>query len=298
MRVLITGASGLIGNALRRSLSEDGHEPVSLVRRAPENPHQASWDPMAGEIDLGPAVPLDAVLHLAGENLASGRWTNDKKARIRDSRVHGTGLVARAIAGLSPQPSVFVAASAIGYYGDRGDEELTETSPFGSGFLPDTCAAWEAAAGPACSAGIRTVHIRIGVVLSGEGGALARMLLPFKLGFGGRLGSGHQYISWIAIQDLVRIFRFVIGSNHIAGPINGVAPSPIRNRCFTRALGTVLHRPTILPTPALALRLCLGEMAQDLLLSSTRVLPERLSQEGFEFKYGDLEAALRAQLPV
>jgi uncharacterized protein (TIGR01777 family) len=296
MRVLISGATGLVGKALSRSLAGDGHEALRLTRRDPEGPSDIPWDPEAGVVDLSAAGALDAVVHLAGENIAAGRWSDDRKARIRDSRVDGTAVLAEAVGALPSAPRAFVSASAVGYYGDRGDEKLTENSPPGSGFLPDTCVAWEAAAGAAAVGGARIVHVRIGLVLSAEGGALARMRLPFLLGLGGRLGSGDQFMSWIAIQDLVRVFRLAIERDTLSGPVNAVAPAPATNREFTRALGRVLHRPAVLPVPSPALRLLLGEMADALLLSSTRAIPKRLEEAGFRFEFPDLTAALSAQL--
>lgn len=280
------------------ALRIDGDEVVRLVRREPEQPREAivGWDPAAGVIDsetLASTGRLDAVVHLAGESIAGGRWTAARKARIRDSRVDGTGLLAHSLAELADPPRVLISVSAIGWYGDRGEEWLDESQPAGSSFLCGVCRDWETAAEPARTAGIRVVHPRIGVVLSSRGGALQKMLLPFKLGLGGRVGSGSQHWSWIAIDDVVAAIRHAITSDNVEGPVNTVAPTPATNAEFTTALGRVLGRPTILPMPAFAARLLLGEMADELLLSSTRVRPGTLTDTGFTFAYPDLEQALR-----
>ncbi len=298
MKVLISGSTGLVGSALVEALQTDGHEVVRLVRREPEQPREATvgWDPAAGAIDsetLAATGRLDAVVHLAGESIAGGRWTAARKARIRDSRVDGTGLLARSLAELADPPRVLVSASAIGWYGDRGEEWMDESQPPGSSFLCGVCRDWEAAAEPARTAGIRVVHPRIGVVLSSRGGALQKMLLPFKLGLGGRVGSGAQHWSWITIDDVVAAIRHAIANDNVEGPVNTVAPTPATNAEFTTALGRVLGRPTILPMPAFAARLLLGEMADELLLSSTRVRPGVLDDTGFAFAYPNLEKALR-----
>jgi uncharacterized protein len=295
MRILISGASGLVGTALCRHLTEHGHELLRLVRRESVEAGEIAWKPAGGTIDLSVAGPLDAVIHLAGENIAAGRWSPRRKALIRDSRVMGTALLARAVGRLSPAPRVFVAASATGFYGDRGEEKLTESCAPGVGFLSETCVAWESAAAAAVTNGARLVHVRIGLVLSPDGGALPKMLLPFRLGLGGRLGSGEQYMSWIAIQDLVRVFRLAAESERLGGPVNAVAPNSVTNAAFTRALGRVLNRPTLVPAPAFALRLLFGEMADALLLSGANVLPGRLADEEFCFSHPHLESALRHQ---
>jgi uncharacterized protein (TIGR01777 family) len=232
-------------------------------------------------------------VHLAGENIAKGRWNARKKARIRDSRVNGTRLLSEALTRLSKPPAVMVCASAIGYYGDRGDEVLREESASGSGFLAEVCRQWEAAAEPARKRGIRVVHLRIGVVLSPEGGALAQMLFPFRMGLGGKLGSGRQYFSWIAIDDLVTVIAHALTNDTLQGPVNAVAPHPVTNLEFTRTLGRVLARPTLFPMPALAARLAFGEMADELLLSSARVEPTRLLATAYQFRHPQLEGALR-----
>ncbi len=294
MRIIITGSSGLIGSAVVSALSEGGHAIVRLVRRRQDaDSSTAYWDPAAGAIETSGLEGADAVIHLAGESIATGRWSADKKRRIRDSRVAGTRLLSEALADLDRKPAVLIAASAIGYYGDRGDEVLTETSDLGSGFLAEVGAEWEAATAPAKAAGIRVVNLRIGIVLASEGGALSAMLPVFRLGLGGPLGSGAQYMSWIELDDLVRTIEHVLLNGEIEGPVNAVSPMPVTNRVFTRTLGRVLGRPVILFVPSVALRLAFGEMAEETLLASARVKPERLVQSGFSFSYPELEGALR-----
>ncbi|MCI0404118.1 MAG: TIGR01777 family oxidoreductase [Acidobacteria bacterium] len=291
MKVLVTGSTGFIGTALVAALAAAGHQVTRLVRR-PAAAGEVRWDVEAGTIDSGGLEGHDAVVHLAGENIA-GRWSAAKKKRIRDSRVNGTRLLAEALAKLSRRPRALICASAVGYYGNRGDEKLREDSPPGKGFLAESCVAWEAAAKPAADAGLRVVHLRIGVVLHPAGGALKQMLLPFKLGLGGVVGSGQQYMSWIALDDLIGIFQHALANDSLRGPANAVAPNPITNREFTKTLGNVLSRPTIFPMPAFAARLAFGEMADELLLSSARVEPVRLSASGFRFAHPQLEPALR-----
>ena len=297
MKILISGASGLIGSALTGKLTDAGHEVTRLVRSSAVAEHrEIAWDPAGARLDAAALGGFGAVVHLAGESIAQGRWTNAKKERIRSSRVLGTQLLVQTLARLSRPPQVLVSASAIGYYGDRGDEELDEGSPPGSGFLPDVCRQWEAAAEPAREAGIRVVHPRIGLVLSVSGGALAKMLPVFRLGLGGPIGSGRQYVSWITLDDLVGTICHVIATDSLSGPVNAVAPAPTTNREFARALGRALRRPARLPAPALALRAMLGQMADELLLASTRVIPRRLMDSGFAFGDPDLEGAFRRLL--
>lgn len=293
MNIFITGASGLIGSRLGPLLESAGHHVIRLVRREPRDDRERQWDPTAEHINPERFDGADAVVHLAGENIGEGRWTDAKKQRLRESRVHSTRILAQALAQLDPLPKSLVVASAIGYYGDRGDEVLTEASAPGKDFLSQLCQDWEAAADPVREKGIRCVHVRTGVVLSSRGGALAKMLLPFKLGVGGVMGNGRQYWSWIALEDAARMFQFAVETESLSGPVNGTAPNPVTNREFTKTLGQVLKRPTIFPMPAFAARLALGEMADALILASARVLPERAGQEGFSFTYSDLGDALR-----
>jgi hypothetical protein len=289
---LISGASGLIGTALERRLQARGDDVVRMVRRPPRSPDEISWAPERGLLSLRELEGFDAVIHLAGENVASGRWTPRRMAAIRDSRVASTDLLARRLAALKRPPQVLVSASAIGIYGDRGEEELDETSAPGTGFLPSVCSAWEGAAAPASEAGIRVVHPRIGLVLSRDAGALARMLTLFRLGLGGRLGSGRQWMSWISLADMVSMLEAAVLDARLAGPVNAVAPRPIRNAEFTASLGRALARPTLAPVPAFALRALVGRMADDLLLASVRVRPRVLDSAGFVFRHTTLDQAL------
>jgi uncharacterized protein (TIGR01777 family) len=293
LHVAVTGAGGLIGSALTQQLAADGHRVSRLVRRA-AGPGEIGWDPIAGRLDPNDLDGLDAVVHLAGENVGV-RWTTARKARIRDSRIQGTRVLSEALARIRGLPPVLVSASAIGIYGDRGDEILTESSAPGprEDFLAALGQEWENAAAPALAAGIRVVHPRFGVVLSPAGGALGKMLLPFRLGLGGRLGDGSQWMSWISIDDVVSALLHLVLNKTLSGPVNVTAPEPLRNRDFTRTLGRVLSRPTPLPVPSAALRLVLGEMADSTLLASARVLPERLLGSGYRFTLPDLETALR-----
>jgi uncharacterized protein (TIGR01777 family) len=293
MKAAISGASGLIGSALRASLARGGHEVSALVRRAPRGADEIAWDPQRGTIDAGRLEGLDAVVHLAGEGIASGRWSAARMERIRSSRERGTALVAGAVARLARKPRVLLCASAIGYYGDRGEEWLDESSSQGRGFLAGVCAAWEAAADPARAAGVRVVHLRFGVVLSAAGGALARMLLPFRLGVGGRLGSGRQYMSWITLDDALAALQRVLASEELRGAVNAVSPGPVTNAEFTAALGRALHRPAVLPVPAFALRLALGGLADEALLASARVRPRVLEAAGHAFLHPQLDGALQ-----
>jgi len=292
MRVLLSGASGLIGSALARRLAASS-EVVRLVRRDPLSAaKEIRWDPAAGRIEPKQLEGFDAVVHLAGENIGAGRWTAAKKASIRASRVEGTSLLAKTLAGLNQPPKVLVSASAVGYYGDRGEEKLDESSGPGTGFLAEVCRAWEEAAMTAAEADVRVVLARFGVVLSPEGGALARLLPLFRFGLGGRLGSGRQYMSWIALEDAVGAIAFALENDSLRGPVNVSSPQPVTNREFTQTLGRVLRRPTLLHAPSIALRAVLGEMADEMLLASVRVYPRRLLEAGFSFSKPDLEAAL------
>ncbi|MDZ7269076.1 MAG: TIGR01777 family oxidoreductase [candidate division KSB1 bacterium] len=294
MKVLVTGSTGLIGSALITALHAQGHQVVRLVRQpVVSNEPAVKWDPAAGTIDAAGLEGLDAVVHLAGESIAS-RWTAAKKRRIRDSRVAGTQLLAQTLAALKQPPRTLISVSAIGYYGDRGDMILREDSGPGTGFLAETSVAWEQAAQPAVQAGIRVAHPRIGIVLTTAGGALQQMLLPFRLGIGGVLGSGKQYWSWIAFEDVIGGLLYALHNENLRGPFNLVAPQPVTNREFTKTLGRVLARPTFLPAPEFALRLLLGEMAEGLLFASARVEPAKLLDMGYRFRYPALEEALRA----
>lgn len=292
MKILVTGSSGLIGSALIPFLTAGGHEVLRLVRRRSNHPNTVYWSPSQGEIEQEALEGLDAVIHLAGESV-SWRWTEAKKQRILKSRTEGTRLLAETLARLKHPPACLISASAIGYYGDRGDELLCEDSPPGHDFLAQVCQQWEAACEPARQAGIRVVNPRIGIVLSYKGGALEKMLLPFQLGLGGVLGNGHQYISWVAIDDVLGAFLHILATPALSGPVNLVSPEPLTNAEFTRTLGKILQRPTILPLPAFSLRALMGEMADSLLLSSIRVCCHRLLETGFEFQYPDISSALR-----
>lgn len=292
MKVGITGSTGLIGEALVSALEAGGHSVVRLVRRAP-GAGEVAWDPERGKIDTTALAGIDAAVNLAGDSIAAGRWNPAKKKRIFDSRVKGTRLFCETLAELKPKPKTLVSASAIGYYGDRGSQVLRETDAPGNDFLAKVCREWEAATMPAADRGIRVVMPRFGAVLAREGGALAKMLTPFKLGLGGKIGSGGQYMSWISLEDAVRVLLFALENENLDGPVNATAPQAVTNAVFTRTLGRELGRPTILPMPAFAARLAFGEMADALLLSSARVQPERLEQEGFKFKHASLESALK-----
>ncbi|MHB1022708.1 MAG: TIGR01777 family oxidoreductase [Acidobacteriaceae bacterium] len=300
MRILLSGASGLVGTALRKGLTQPGMEVVSLVRRAPSaGENSLQWDPYAVQPvkDEAALEGLDAAVHLSGENLSEGRWTPARKARFRSSRLVPTQQLARLLAQRALRPKVLVCASAIGIYGCRGDAVLTEESTPAAGFLPDLCREWEAATAEAEQAGIRVVHLRFGVILSPYGGALAKMLPVFKMGLGGPLGSGQQWMSWISLPDVVRMVQFALEKEDLCGAVNAVAPAPVTNAEFTRTMGRVLHRPALLPVPAFVLKLAFGEMADATILCSMRVLPVCLQEAGFRFEHAELETALRAVLP-
>ena len=293
MRIAVSGASGLIGSALVPLLTTAGHQVRRLVRSEPKGPDEVRWNPAAGSLDPAALEGCDAVIHLAGESIASHRWTAAQKQKILASRVDSTKLLAAALAKMPQPPRICLAASAIGYYGSRGDERLDESSAAGDDFLADVVRQWEAALRPAADAGLRVVSTRFGVVLSPAGGALKTMLTPFRLGLGGRVGSGRQWMSWIALDDAVGAIYHTLSNDSLAGPVNLVTPNPVTNLEFTKTLGRVLGRPTIFPLPAPAARLALGEMADALLLSSTRVYPARLLTSGYAFRFGELEPALR-----
>jgi uncharacterized protein len=293
MKILVTGSTGLVGSALVPVLTNAGHEVVRAVRRPTEKDGEAFWNPAAGDGESARLPSIEAAINLAGENIV-GRWTTEKKRSIRDSRVVGTRALANAMAGLDPKPRVLLTASAIGFYGSRGAEIMNEESTSGSGFLAEVCREVEAATEPASESGIRVVKLRIGIILSADGGALAKMLTPFKLVVGGKVGNGEQFMSWIALDDIVGIIEYALENVSLSGPVNLVAPNPVTNGEFTKTLGRVLSRPTIFPVPAFGLRLMFGrEMADETLLSSIRVEPKRLIKSGYSFAYPTLDGALR-----
>ena len=295
MKILISGSSGLIGTAATTALKSDGHNVVHLVRPGKTtNPGDIQWDPMRATVDVAGLEGIDVVIHLSGAGIADGRWTEERKQLLRSSRIDTTRVLVDSLSRLKQKPRLLIVASAIGYYGSRGDEILTESSATGTDFLALVCRDWEAEASRAAERGIRTVMLRFGVVLSGKGGALPKMLPPFKLGVGGRLGSGQQWMSWIAIEDVVGIIRHAVAHEQVSGPVNVVAPNPVRNEEFTRLLAGMLHRPAIFPAPAFVLRLAMGEMADAVLLSSDRVKPEKMLAAGYKFRFEILEPALRA----
>ncbi len=291
MNILITGASGLIGRELSRTLAEHGHNIFALRRKSWQIPPY--WDIERGIIELGSCGPPDAVINLAGENIAAGRWTAERKQRMLRSRIASTRLLTEFFAQAEQKPKVLISASAVGIYGNRGEEELTEHSHNGQGFLAELGQAWEAATEPAAAAGIRVVNARFGIVLSPQGGALATMLPPFRMGLGGCLGSGRQWLSWISIHELPGIIAHLLQHEELSGPVNLTAPQPVCNRDFTEVLAHVLRRPAFLPAPGFLLKLLFGEMAEDLLLASAKVRPGRLLDSGYVFKFPELDAALR-----
>jgi uncharacterized protein (TIGR01777 family) len=297
MKVVMTGSTGLVGSALVRSLETAGHGVTRLLRPASRAQVGAAdvgaWDPAAAHVDSAALEGRELVVHLAGDNIASGRWTAVKKARIRASRVEGTRVLCEAIAKLSQPPKTVICASAIGYYGDRGEEILDESSAPGEGFLASVCREWEAAAQPATECGCRVVLLRIGVILSPLGGALARMLLPFKLGAGGKIGNGKQYMSWISLDDIVEVVQHAMVTEDLRGPVNAVAPNPVTNLEFTKSLGRILSRPTLFSMPSPVARLAFGEMADAALLASTRVEPLKLKETGYKFRHPELAGALK-----
>ena len=298
MRIVVSGSTGMIGSALVAYLSKQGHDVIRLVRSEPPlGSPDIRWDPTSGEIDAARLEGTDAVVHLSGENIA-GRWTPEKKARLRDSRIVSTKVLSDALGSLANPPEVLVSASATGYYGDREDELLTEDSSPGTGLLADLCRDWEAATEPAAKKGVRVAKTRFGVVISRSGGMIERVLTVFRMGLGGMLGSGRQYMSWVAIDDLIRAVEYVISNSTLSGPVNVVSPNPVTNKEFTRALARVLSRPAPLLVPSFVLRLAYGEMADETLLSSAQVRPAKLLASGFEFGHPDLERALRHVLGI
>jgi uncharacterized protein len=294
MRILITGASGLIGTALQKSFKEKGYEMLLASRSEPKAEDEIQWDADTGfaEDDLPRLEGLDAAIHLAGESISALRWTDEKKKAIRDSRVHGTRTMIETFARLEKKPKVFISASAIGFYGDRGDDEMTETSSAGDTFLSEVSKEWESESRRAEDMGIRTVLLRNGIVLSKNGGALATMMTPFKLGVGGVVGSGKQWMSWVSLEDVVGIVNYALENENLRGAVNVASPNPVTNEEFTKTLGEVLYRPTFLPLPEFAVNLVFGEMGDALLIDSTKVMPKRLLDAGYKFKYPEIKPAL------
>lgn len=297
MKILVTGATGLVGSELVPALEGNGHEVLRVSRSERDGGQFVRWDPYGGFADeeLAKIEGVDAVVHLAGESIAE-YWSEEKKKKLRQSRVEGTKTLVEALAGLKSPPKVLVSASAVGYYGSRGDEKLDEESEPGEGFLPEICLDWEAEARKAEAFGARVVTPRIGIVLAKDGGALAKMITPFSFGLGGTVGGGDQWMSWISLTDLVRVLQFLINNDRISGAVNATSPNPVTNKEFTDTLGTVLNRPTIIPVPGFGIKLLFGEMGERLLLEGTRVYPKRLADAGFKFEYPELEAALRNEL--
>lgn len=293
MKILVSGSHGLVGTALVKSFEAAGHKVFSLVRYAPHTKTEIEWSPDRYSIALARIEGFDAVVSLAGESIAEGRWTDEKKQRIRDSRVKGTKLLGDALANLTAPPKTFICASAIGYYGNRGDEILNEASAPGSDFLSQVCVEWERATALATEKGIRVVNARFGIILDKNGGALKKMLPPFRMGVGGKIGNGKQWMSWIALADVIGGLSFALVNESLRGPSNFVAPNPVTNAEFTKTLGRVLSRPTLFPIPAFGIRLLFGEMGETLLLGSLRVEPQQLKSHGYQFQYSQLEQALR-----
>lgn len=296
MKVLITGSTGLLGKELQKSFTEKGYDLLLASRKEPQDDNHIQWSVEEGFSDTEKLEGVDIVVHLAGENVSGLRWTDEKKKAIRDSRVLGTRNVVDAISKLKHKPKVFVASSAIGFYGERGEEEVTESSAAGDNFLAGVCKEWEAESRRAEDAGIRTVLLRTGIVLSKDGGALGTMLTPFKLGVGGVVGSGLQWMSWISMPDQIAAINYVIDNENIRGAVNSVSPNPVTNHDFTKTLGEVLYRPTFLPLPEFAVSMIFGEMGDALLLASTKVRPKRLEDAGFEFKFPNLKEAVENAL--
>ena len=294
MKILVSGSTGFVGSALIPSLTNKGYQVIRLVRSQPKlGRSEIQWDPAAGTIDLSALEGMDTVVHLAGDPIAEGRWTPEKKVKIQYSRVKGTFLLAESLAKLSQPPKVLICASAIGYYGNRGNEILTEESLSGSGFLAEVGRQWESAAEPARQKGIRVVHLRFGIILHPTGGALKKMLPPFQFGVGGPFGNGKQYMSWIALDDVIGAIHHALTAENVRGPVNTVAPHPVTNREFSKTLGRVLRRPVLFAVPALVVQLLFGEMADEALLASARVEPSKLLATGYQFLYPELEPALR-----
>ncbi|HEY9681767.1 MAG TPA: TIGR01777 family oxidoreductase [Oculatellaceae cyanobacterium] len=296
MKIAVTGSHGLIGEALCKHLTGQGHTVARIIRASNSTNGDIRWNPANASIESDKLNDVDAVIHLAGENIASHRWTSEQKQKIKESRIRGTKLLAETICGLEKKPEVVVSGSAIGFYGDRGSETLTESSNVGSGFLADVCREWEEAIAPVAASGVRVVNARTGVVLSTKAGALNKMLPIFQLGGGGNIGDGRQYMSWISLDDEVKALEFALTHSSVSGPVNLVAPNPVTNAEFTAVLGSVLHRPAFIPLPAFAAKIILGEMADELLLSSQKCQPTKLLSAGYQFEYPELKKALSMTL--
>jgi uncharacterized protein (TIGR01777 family) len=296
MKIVVTGASGLLGSALVTTLRGDGHDVVRLVRRPPRTGDEEQWDPAAHELDPSIISGVDAVVHLAGVGVGDKRWTDDYKRSIRASRIDGTTTIAAALAAATQPPKVLLSASAVGFYGDTGEDQVDESSASGNGFLAEVVRDWEAACAPAADAGVRVVTMRTGVVLARKGGALGKVLPLFRLGLGGRLGDGLQWMSWIALPDYLFALRFLLDHDDVSGPVNVTSPEPVRNREYTKAIGRAVHRPALAIVPATALRAALGGFADEGVLVSQRVVPTRLEEAGFNFAFADIDSALTAIL--
>jgi len=292
MKIAIAGASGLVGSALIPILQSEGNQITRLVRSSPR-PGEIEWHPNQDAVSADSLEGFETIINLAGENIAGGRWTDDQKRKIRDSRVNGTHLLSEAMAKMDPKPKAFICASATGIYGDRDDETLDEKSESGGGFLAGVCREWEKATEPASRAGVRVVNLRLGPILARDGGMLSKLLTPFKMGMGGKVGSGKQFISWVALEDAVNAIKLTIDDQSIQGPINIVSPNPVRNEEFTKTLRHILNRFTALAMSAFAARLAFGEMADEMLLASQKVIQKRLTAAGFQFRYPTLEGAMR-----
>ncbi|MDQ1656398.1 MAG: uncharacterized protein QOD41_1481 [Cryptosporangiaceae bacterium] len=295
MKIAISGASGMIGSALLPVLRGSGHEVLRLVRHEPSSADEARWDP-SGSLDPAVLADVEAVIHLAAPGVGDKRWTDSYKRELHDARVLGTTTIAKAIAAASPRPRVLLSASAVGYYGDTGDHPADESAPLGSGFLAELCEEWEAAAQPAADAGTRVVLLRTGLVLTGHGGLLAQLAVPFKFGIGGKLGSGRQYMPWISLRDEIGAIEFLLAADSVSGPVNLAAPNPVTNAEFTRALGAALHRPAVLPIPGIAVRAIAGELANEAALIGQRAIPTKLLEHGYQFQDTELEPTLREAL--
>lgn len=296
MRIAVTGASGLVGAALVPYLQAQGHTVLRLVRAPPKQPDEVQWDVETGRLDVAALQGIDAAVHLAGENIGDGRWTDERRQRILRSRVEGGRALSQALVSLRKTPRVLLSVSAVGFYGDTGDREVEEGAPSGQGFLAEVCRVWESAADPARSAGIRVVHPRLGVVLSERGGALAKMLPAFRMGLGGPIGGGRQWMSWISLVDVVRVLDFALHEERLVGPVNAVAPGTVRQGDFAQVLGNALHRPAIVPLPAFAVKLMFGAMGEALLLQGQRVVPRTLRELGFGWQHPELAPVLAALL--